>query len=110
VFIERRCAKAFNGPCQILTHQLQCEFDVLMVAGPALSAFARSLKIPYLNNLTHLLSTLLLIDHFLRQRGQAASFEFLTGRAFSCQRVVSALGEPQYLAGNSVHDVEFSWS
>ena len=82
MFIDWRCMQAFSGPCQIRPHQLQCAFDVLMVAGATLSAFARSLKVPYLNNLAHLLIALLLIDPLRRQQVNRRHLSFLPAERF----------------------------
>jgi len=52
--IDWRCAELFSGPYEIFAHQPQCAFNALMIAGPPMSAFALSLEVPYLNNLTHI--------------------------------------------------------
>lgn len=56
--IDWRPAKLLCGPCQILAHQAQGAFDTLMIAGPPMSAFARGLQVPDLNNVAHIASLL----------------------------------------------------
>jgi hypothetical protein len=105
-----RCLKLLSGPPQILAHEAQCPFDTLVITGPPMRPFARGLKIANLNNLSHLPLHYCVLNVRSASSFDPGSSEFLAGETFSRQGFVSALAKPQNLAGNSVHNVEFTWS